>query len=141
MSTFMDGIEAAAIFVEAMHLQRVVVLNAAEKVVPLADAIRALTPPEPPRDERANWCFDMTLAPRDGTLLQLLIQFETDDWFDGFDDDNPSRTFGFNNFDHDGEDKWQFPAWSWDHDCILAQGHGRPIAWASMLPLPPAGGA
>lgn len=82
------------------------------------------------------WNYDMCAAPRDGTLLQLLISHEGDESWAGFDDNDPSRTMGFNNLDNDGEDVWKFPGWSWTHDFITEQGHGKPIAWALMLPLP-----
>lgn len=83
------------------------------------------------------WNYDMKAAPRDGTLLQLLIAH--DDGVDcggGFDDDELSRTMGFNNFDNDEQDIWKFPGWDWCHDCITEQGCGHPVAWALMLPLP-----
>lgn len=84
-----------------------------------------------------DWNFDMASAPRDGTLLQLIVSHGNDGSSDGFDDNDPSRTMGFNNFDNDGEDAWKFPGWSWSHDFITEQGKGNPIAWALMLPLPP----
>lgn len=84
-----------------------------------------------------DWNFDMTTALRDGTLLQLLVQSEHEDGQSGFDDNDPTRSMGFNNFDNDNEDVWKFPGWSWSHDFITEQGRGKPIAWALMLPIPP----
>lgn len=81
-----------------------------------------------------TWNFDMSAAPKDNTLLQLLIQ--QGDHNCGFEDADVTRTMGFNNFTDDGVDEWKFPGWSWTHDCILEQGHGIPIAWALMLPHP-----
>lgn len=81
-----------------------------------------------------DWNFDMSAAPRDGELLQLLV--DDKDHQGGFDDNDPSRTMGFNNFDNDNEDIWKFPGWSWSHDFITEQGGGKPIAWALMLPIP-----
>lgn len=83
-----------------------------------------------------EWNFDMTTAPRDGTLLQLLVSADGDDDNNGFDDNTPSRTMGFNNLDNDNEDVWKFPGWSWENDYIVEQGAGQPIAWALMLPIP-----
>lgn len=80
-----------------------------------------------------SWNYDMNAAPKDGTLLQLLIDIEVQD---GFEDNNPSRTIGFNNFTNDDQDEWKFPGWSWIHDYITEQGSGKPIAWALMLELP-----
>ena len=82
-----------------------------------------------------GWNYDMSEAPRDNTLLQLLIK-QQDDHNCGFDDADVTRTMGFNNFDNDDVDEWKFPGWSWTHGCINEQGHGTPIAWALMLPLP-----
>lgn len=81
------------------------------------------------------WNFDMSVAPRDNTLLLLLIR-QAEDHGCGFDDAAVTRTMGMNNFDHDGEDEWKFPGWSWTHDCIIEQGHGTPVAWALMPALP-----
>lgn len=86
----------------------------------------------------SSWNYDMSKAPKDNTLLQLLVKSKIEElnYVIGFDDDNPSRTMGFNNFDNDGEDVWKFPGWDWCHDCITEQGLGEPIAWALMLELP-----
>lgn len=90
-----------------------------------------------PDSRRPAWNFNMASAPRDGTLLLLLIRL--DDCWCGFDDNEVSRTIGFNCVDNDEIDEWKFPGWSWSHDCIKEQGHGTPIAWAPMPDLP--GGA
>lgn len=108
----------------------------AAEMVRAMDATRvALSPTETPAP-RDQW-QPIETAPRDGTLLQLLIQ-QDEDHGCGFDDDDVTRTMGFNNFDNDEIDEWKFPGWSWTHDCINEQGHGTPIAWALMLPLPDA---
>jgi len=86
-----------------------------------------------------SWNFDMKAAPKDGTLLQLLIdhsEAEPDGCAGGFEDGPRTRTMGFNNFDNDEQDVWKFPGWDWCHDCITEQGCGIPIAWDFMLPLP-----
>lgn len=86
------------------------------------------------------WNFDMLAAPKDGTLLQLLIEHDEDDGDNscdgGFENEVRTRVMGFNNGADDGEDVWKFPGWDWCHDCIIEQGCGKPIAWALMLPLP-----
>jgi hypothetical protein len=73
----------------------------------------------------------MDTAPKDGTMLRLLVQFENC----SFDDSNlPCWVCGFNLADNTGEDKWQFPGWSWVHDYILdASDDGKPIGWLPML--------
>lgn len=72
---------------------------------------------------------DMSEAPRDGSLLLLLIEAgeERDNALD--DTAGPSRTVGFNNFVNDGEDKWLFAGWCWSDD-HFTEGAGKPIAWA-----------
>ncbi|WP_425065568.1 hypothetical protein [Reyranella sp.] len=83
------------------------------------------------------WNYDMTTAPKDNSLLQLLLRHDDgDDCSGGFDDAELTRTMGFNNFVNDGIDEWKFPGWDWCGDCITEQGCGIPIAWAPMLPLP-----
>lgn len=89
----------------------------------------------------SGWNYDMTKAPRDNTLLQLLIQHDEDEGSGcdgGFENETITRVMGFNNGADDGEDVWKFPGWDWCQDCIIEQGCGTPIAWALMLPAPPA---
>ncbi len=73
----------------------------------------------------------METAPKDGTMLRLLVQFENC----SFDDSNlPCWVCGFNLADNTGEDKWQFPGWSWTHDYILdGSDDGKPVGWLPML--------
>jgi hypothetical protein len=71
----------------------------------------------------------IALAPRDGTLLLLLVEADAEDINSHpLEDSALSRTVGFNNFDHDGEDVWQMAGWCWDHDHFTA-GHGQPKKW------------
>lgn len=72
--------------------------------------------------------YDMSQAPRDGTLLLLLL--DPDEKLEHPLDDTPeySRTVGFNNFDHDNIDEWKFAGWSWCND-EFTRGEGTPIAW------------
>ncbi|WP_458068694.1 hypothetical protein [Rhodanobacter sp. BL-MT-08] len=68
-------------------------------------------------------------APRDGRMLQLLVQFDehaTDDTL------GPAWTIGSNSFDENGEDNWQFAGWCWDHD-HFTEGKGTPVGWAPMI--------
>lgn len=67
-------------------------------------------------------------APKDGTLLLLLLA-ATDDREHALDDTaGLSRTVGFNNFENDGEDVWQLAGWCWSHD-HFTEGKGKPVQW------------
>jgi len=77
-------------------------------------------------DGRLNW-LPIAGAPQDGTLVWLLIS--PDDSENPLDDSSgPTKTIGFNECDHNGEDDWFFAGWSWEQDCFTA-GHGTPIGW------------
>ena len=68
-------------------------------------------------------------APRDGTMLRLLVAFTEHATEDSPD---PSPTIGANNFDGDGEDEWRFAGWCWTHD-HFTEGKGTPVGWLPML--------
>lgn len=72
-----------------------------------------------------DW-LPMDSAPRDATIIRLLVEFEEHSLEDSND---PVQTIGHNNFDNDGLDNWTFAGWCWTHD-HYTQGVGRPIAWA-----------
>lgn len=80
----------------------------------------------------------METAPKDGTLVRLLVEFEDNATEDG---EGPQPTIGSNTADNTGEDiGWQFAGWNWAHDCYT-QGTGTPVGWLPMLaaaPTPPA---
>ncbi|WP_156419256.1 hypothetical protein [Aureimonas sp. AU12] len=79
--------------------------------------------------------LSLETAPRDGTMVRLLIDFEGCDSWSPMTDDMQSWTVGFNHFDHDEQDEWIFVGWNWSQDCIIdcrAPGMGRVIGW---LPL------
>ena len=67
-------------------------------------------------------------APRDGTIVRLLVDFCENSLEDT---PNSVQTIGHSNFEHDGEDRWQFAGWCWTND-RYTQGEGTPIGW---LPL------
>jgi hypothetical protein len=71
----------------------------------------------------------MAIAPKDGTMLRLLVQF-TDNATE--DSAGPCATIGANNFDHDQVDEWKFAGWNWTHDCFT-EGVGVPIGWLPMF--------
>ena len=73
----------------------------------------------------------MSSAPRDGTLLRLLVEFEEHPT----EDADHAPTIGANNFDNDEEDCWKFAGWCWTHD-HFTEGKGVPVGWLPMLPEP-----
>jgi len=73
----------------------------------------------------------METAPKDGTIVRLLVAFTEHPLQDTSD---PIPTIGGNTFDNtEGDDVWQFAGWSWQQDCFT-QGEGMPMGW---LPLEP----
>lgn len=76
----------------------------------------------------------METAPKDGTLVLLLIYPDEERCCPLEDTEKGSRTVGHNNFEHDGEDRWLFSGWSWEQD-HYTQGDGNPAGW---MPLPEA---
>lgn len=79
----------------------------------------------------------METAPKDGTLLRLLVKFEDHPIDDGA---GPFATVGTNYRDNTGEDIWQIVGWCWEQDRFI-DGVGTPIGWLPMLaaaPTPPA---
>lgn len=91
-----------------------------------------------------GWNFDMSAAPRDNTLLLLLLDFTPQDddapaaiLGNGIDiEETPplSRALGCNNFDNDGTDEWNYTGWDWSNDGFEAGSGGRPIAWRHIAP-------
>jgi hypothetical protein len=77
---------------------------------------------------------DMATAPKDGTLLRLLVDFEHHATEDG---EGPQPTIGSNTWDnHHDFDEWQFAGWNWEQDCYT-QGIGKPVGWLPMLEAAP----
>ncbi|WFS20584.1 hypothetical protein P9K38_09705 [Pseudomonas sp. 905_Psudmo1] len=81
-------------------------------------------------DHDPRW-RDMATAPRDGTMVRLLVEFTEH----ATEDADQAPTIGANNFENDGEDRWQFAGWCWSHD-HFTQGQGEPIGWLPMLDEP-----
>lgn len=81
-------------------------------------------------DHDPRW-RDMATAPRDGTLVRLLVEFTEH----ATEDADQAPTIGANNFDNDGEDRWQFAGWCWSHD-HFTEGKGTPIGWLPLLEEP-----
>lgn len=81
-------------------------------------------------DHNPGW-RDMSTAPRDGTMLRLLVEFEEH----STEDADQAPTIGANNFDNDEVDEWKFPGWCWTHDHFV-EGKGVPVGWLPMLDEP-----
>lgn len=71
----------------------------------------------------------METAPRDGTLVRLLVDFDDNATDDG---PGPHWTIGVNNLEHDGEDEWKFAGWDWNFDEFTA-GDGKPVGWLPLI--------
>lgn len=67
----------------------------------------------------------MSTAPRDGTFIRLLVEFDEHQLEDS---DEPQHTIGSNSFDNTRVDEWQFVGWRWTHD-HFTDGKGKPIGW------------
>lgn len=69
-------------------------------------------------------------APKDGSLLRLLVQFTENPMED--DTVTEQVTIGMNNLANTGIDEWQFAGWCWAHD-RFTQGEGTPRAWLPLV--------
>lgn len=88
---------------------------------------RAQEAPRPAAEPVAHWS-DMATAPKDGTMLRLLVNPDQEE-FTAFDDSlTPFETIGFNNLADTTEDRWEFVGWDWQQDCFIT-GRGEVIGW------------
>lgn len=71
----------------------------------------------------------METAPRDGSMLRLLVKF---DEHDTENTEGPSWTIGHNCRELTGEDEWQFAGWCWSHD-HFTEGKGAPVGWLPLV--------
>lgn len=81
---------------------------------------------------------EMDSAPRDGTLLQLRMRIVDREEWAPTEDNEEYTTIGGNSFDHTGIDEWDYAGWCWNHDHFCMGVGSIPIAWAPLLPAPPA---
>lgn len=77
-----------------------------------------------------NW-QPMSTAPKDGTLVRLLVDFDAHPTDDN-ESDPHYPTIGANNFENDELDEWLFAGWCWTYD-RWTQGEGTPVGWMPML--------
>ncbi|WP_109513569.1 hypothetical protein [Pseudomonas ovata] len=79
------------------------------------------------QDHAPHW-RDPDTAPKNGTMLRLLVEF-TDH---STEDDDKAITIGHNSRDNTGEDEWQFAGWCWSHD-HYTEGKGAVVGWLPLM--------
>lgn len=95
-----------------------------------ADAKPLYERPAPPPQAHVDWS-DMAFAPKDGTMVRLLVNPDPEE-FTAFDDNlTPFETIGFNNLENTEEDRWEFAGWDWSQDCFIT-GRGEVIGWTTF---------
>lgn len=70
----------------------------------------------------------MSGAPRDGTIVRLLVKYDRDDGWSPLEDADEAWSIGFNSLENTGEDRWQIVGWDWSSD-RFTEGVGTPIGW------------
>jgi len=77
-----------------------------------------------------DFAFPMEDAPKDGSILRLLVKFDRKSAAGAFEDTaEPSWTIGTNNKANTGEDRWDIVGWSWEQD-VFCHAHGATaIGW------------
>lgn len=75
---------------------------------------------------------EMESAPKDGTMLRLLVRPDREEFTAFHDSLAPFETIGFNNLENTEEDLWEFAGWDWSQDCFIT-GRGEVIGWTAML--------
>jgi hypothetical protein len=91
----------------------------------VVDAVMKLEAAAQARAVPETW-RPMDTAPRDGTMLRLLVQFEDHATEDTTE---PAPTIGAY---EEGADGWQFAGWCWSHD-HFTEGKGEPVGWLPMV--------
>jgi hypothetical protein len=86
------------------------------------------TPSPAEQGAREEW-MPMDTAPRDGTLIRLLVRF-TEHATE--DTSEPCPTIGAWPATGDDDSAFQFAGWCWNHD-HFCEGQGEPIGWLPML--------
>lgn len=79
--------------------------------------------------------FDMSKAPKDSTLLLLLVANDEQRAYPLEDNDKATITLGHNTFEITDEDVWQFSGWCWEHDHYV-EGKGTVIGWSRLGNFP-----
>ncbi len=71
----------------------------------------------------------ISTAPRDGTILLLLVSFVDNSLEDS---DAFQVTIGANTYDHSEIDQWEIAGWHWGYD-EFTKGHGSVLGWYAPL--------
>lgn len=94
----------------------------------MAALAKRLSQPSPALEQHVAAWKDVSNAPKDGTILRLLVNPDRNE-FTAFDDSlTPFETIGFNNLENTEEDRWEFAGWDWSQDCFIT-GRGEVIGW------------
>lgn len=76
----------------------------------------------------------MKTAPKDGTIVRLLVDYSGDDACNPLEDEQITHTIGGCTDDHTGlSEGWKFAGWSWEQDCFC-EGRGKAIGWLPFAP-------
>ncbi|ATW58029.1 hypothetical protein CNR34_00096 [Pseudomonas phage nickie] len=75
----------------------------------------------------AKW-LDPKDAPKDGTILVLLVRFKENSTADA----TTAVTIGSNHFNDNEQDEWLFAGWDWNYDEWTA-GLGEVIGWWPLV--------
>ena len=71
----------------------------------------------------------MDSAPKDGTMVRLLVDYSSEDACNPLEDAKLAQTIGANTDNNTGDAQgWLIAGWSWEQDCFT-QGKGNPIGW------------
>lgn len=77
-----------------------------------------------------DFAFPMEDAPKDGSILRLLVKFDRKSAAGAFEDTTePSWTIGTNNKANTGEDQWDIVGWSWEQDVFCHAYGAKAIGW------------
>lgn len=90
----------------------------------------AQPPSSVPSPNTGGWS-PLDSAPRDGRMLWLAVDYGGETGDHSLADAVVAATIGFNNFDNNGQDEWQFAGWCWCHD-HFTEGSGRVLAWRPL---------
>lgn len=76
-------------------------------------------------------------APRDGTLVRLLLDYSDEENWVPLEDKIQAWTIGYNTLADTGDDEWIIVGWDWSQDC-WCEGSGKIIGWLPFVPQAPA---
>lgn len=79
--------------------------------------------------QTAPQLLPMETAPKDGTIVRLLVDYSGEDACHPLEDANQAWTVGGNTDGNTGADLgWRFAGWDWSQD-QFCEGKGTPIGW------------